>query len=257
MASGSKGNSTYIGTANTKILIDVGVSGKRIQEALTSFHMEGNHIDGIFITHEHADHVKGAGIISRRFHVPIYATEDTWLAMEEGIGKIAPSNKKFVYAGEDCKINDLCVRPFSIPHDAADPVGYTVFSGDKKISVATDIGHVTKELEEHLMDSQVILIEANHDEAMVRNGEYPRYLKERILGENGHLSNHTAGDLLGRVMSERLKHIYLGHLSDDNNYPTLALRTVAEALSKKGIIVGSDIHMELAYKHKCGTKIKI
>ena len=143
IASGSSGNCTYIGTDYTKILIDAGISGKKIEEGLANLKLTGDKIDALFITHEHVDHIKGAGILSRRFDIPIFATPDTWAAMEEGLGRIAPSNKRIVYADEVCAVNDLCVKPFRIPHDAAEPVGYNVFSGEKKITLATDIGHVT------------------------------------------------------------------------------------------------------------------
>lgn len=193
IASGSSGNSLFMGTKHTKILIDAGVSGKRILEGLEKLSLTGDQIDALFITHEHIDHVKGAGVFSRKFDVPIYATMETWDAMEGILGKIAPRNKRFVYEGEPCVINDLCVKPFAIPHDAAAPVGYSVFAGEKKITVATDIGHVTDTIRENITDSDILLLESNHDEDMVKKGRYPWNLKQRILGERGHLSNRTAG----------------------------------------------------------------
>ena len=144
IASGSSGNSTFVGTEYTKILIDAGLSGKRITESLSSLQVMGNDIDALFITHEHIDHIKGAGVLSRKFDIPIYATQGTWEAMENQIGKIAPKNKRFVYTEEQCVINDICLQPFSIPHDAKEPVGYSIATENHKITLATDLGHITE-----------------------------------------------------------------------------------------------------------------
>ena len=254
IASGSSGNSTYIGTAYTKILIDAGVSGKRIQDALGQLGISGEDIDALFLTHEHIDHIQGAGVISRRFHVPIYATEETWAAIGDSLGKIAPDDKRYVYPGEVCAVNDICVRPFSIPHDAAEPVGYNVMAEDRKATLATDIGHVTDEICEALADSDILLLEANHDVEMLKKGGYPRLLKERILGENGHLSNHTAGELLSSVMSGRLKHVFLGHLSKENNTPDLAYGTVERILWEHHIQNGRDLRLDLAGRSAVGRR---
>lgn len=256
IASGSKGNCTYIASPHTKILIDVGVSGKTVTTALESFDIDGNDLSGIFVTHEHTDHIKGAGIISRKYNIPIYATEGTWLCMDHTIGKIAPSNRCIIYAGEPCLVNDLRICPFAIPHDAADPVGYSIFCGDKKVCVATDFGCVTDEIESHLKECDIILLESNHDEGMVQNGGYPLILKRRILGNTGHLSNRTAGALITKIISNKLKYIYLGHLSDENNYPKLALKTVGDILSENGIFVGESLQLKLADQHRCSDKIK-
>lgn len=257
IVSGSSGNSTYIGTKHTKILIDAGVSGKRIEEGLSKLSLSGSDIDALFITHEHADHIKGAGIFSRRFNVPIYATCDTWMAMEKDLGKISPMNKRFVYARESCVINDICVNPFSIPHDAADPVGYNVLVDNKKITVATDIGHVTDEVREGVAESDILLLEANHDVDMLKKGGYPWSLKQRILGDRGHLCNAVSGELLAEVMSGRMKYCFLGHLSDENNTPRLAFDTVEQILKKNKIEVGRHIKMDLAYRYNNGIKVEI
>jgi len=256
MASGSSGNSIYAGTEHTHILFDAGLSGKRIQEGLAEIGVSGNQIDALFITHEHSDHIKGAGILSRRFDIPIYATPGTWEAMESQLGDISYKNKQFIYQGEHCIINDLCIKPFAIPHDAAEPVGYSVMTDQYKMTIATDIGHITDTLRENLMDSNVLLLEANHDIEMLRNGSYPWKLKQRVLGENGHLSNVTAGQLLTDVMSGKLEHVFLGHLSSENNLPSIALRTVAEVLQKNGISIEKNFQMELAHRHKVSRLIE-
>lgn len=257
ISSGSSGNSTYIGTKHTKILVDAGVSGKRIQEGLASLAITGNDIDGLFITHEHSDHIKGAGIFSRRFDVPIFATYETWNAMENNIGKIAPNNKRVIYAGENCILNDLCIKPFNIPHDAAEPVGFNVFADDKKISFLTDVGHITKEIKESIVDSQILLLEANHDLHMLKNGSYPWHLKQRILSDRGHLSNVSAGEILAEIMSGKMKHVLLGHLSDENNEPSLALHTVETILNKHNIQLDKHIKLGMAHRFSNGRKIEV
>lgn len=257
IASGSSGNSTYIGTEYTKILIDAGVSGKTIQDALAGLGLSGGDIDALFLTHEHTDHIRGAGVFSRRFNVPVYATAETWAAIGEGIGKIAPGNRRFVYAGEVCAVNDIRVRPFAIPHDAAEPVGYNVLAEGKKTTLATDIGHVTDGIREAIADSDILLLESNHDEQMLKNGSYSWPLKQRILGDNGHLSNHTAGELLSSVVSGRLKYVFLGHLSAENNTPHLAYDTVEQVLRERHIRVGRDFQMDMAARSQCGLRVRV
>lgn len=257
IVSGSSGNCTYIGTDHTKILVDAGVSGKQIEAGLAKIQLTGADIDAIFITHEHLDHIKGAGIFSRRFNIPIYATCDTWVAMEEGLGKIAHSNKRCVYPQEHYLFNDLVIHPFSIPHDAADPVGYNVLVEKKKITVATDIGHVTDRLRGDLIDSDILLLEANHDRDMLNAGRYPWPLKKRILGDYGHLANDVAGELLASVVTGKMKYAFLGHLSEENNSPRLAFKTVEQILEKNKIEVGRHIQMDMAYRYSHGAKLRL
>lgn len=249
IASGSSGNSIYLGTESTHILIDAGLSGKKIVEGLNELQVSGANIDALFITHEHSDHIKGAGIISRRFDIPIYATMGTWEAMEDEIGSVTPKNRRYVYAGENCIINDICVRPFEIPHDAKEPVAYNIFTENHKITVATDIGHITNEVKEGVADSEILLLESNHDIEMLKNGRYSWPLKKRILGDQGHISNRTAGELLGEIMSSKIKYVYLGHLSDENNQPHLAYETVANVLEQYKIKVGSYLKLDLAARY--------
>lgn len=257
IASGSSGNCTYIGSDHTKILIDAGISGKKIQEGLADLSLTGDQIDALFITHEHVDHIKGAGILSRRFDIPVFATAETWAAMEDSLGKIAPSNKRIIYADEVCAVNDLCVKPFAIPHDAAEPVGYSVFAGEKKLTLATDIGHVTDTIRENIEGSDLLLLESNHDIEMLRKGSYPYHLKQRILGERGHLSNVAAGELLTEVMTGKMRYVFLGHLSDENNNPHLAYETVENILRNKQIEVGTHLRMDMANRFHNGVKVEL
>lgn len=256
VVSGSSGNSVYIGTDYTHLLIDAGVSGKAIQEGLSTINVEGGMLDGIFITHEHSDHIKGVGVLSRRFDLPIYATEGTWNAMESGLGKIARKNKKIIYSGEKLELNDLVISPFDIPHDAAEPVGYSVMAGDVKMTVATDLGHISDSVKNGIADSDILLLEANHDIDMLKRGPYPYTLKQRILGEFGHLANENAGKLLSEMTTKRLKHVFLGHLSSENNTPSLAYKAVESILYENGIKVGRDFSMELANRHSISRCIE-
>lgn len=257
IASGSSGNSIFVATQYTNVLIDAGLSGKRITEALTSFNIAGNTIDALFITHEHTDHIKGAGVLSRKFDIPIYATWGTWEAMENQIGKIAEKNKRFVYEEEYCVINDICMCPFALPHDAAEPVGYSIETENHKMTIATDLGHVTENIKQKLYGSEIVLLEANHDEKMVKNGCYPEYLKKRILGEKGHISNHTAGNLLCDIMSEKLKYVFLGHLSQENNRPDLAYQTVQNILQKNHIESGKHFQLDMASRQNISRMIEL
>lgn len=257
LASGSSGNSIYLGTDDTKILIDAGLSGKKINENLCKKGIDCKNIDAIFVTHEHKDHIKGVGILSRRYDIPVYATPGTWDGMKDEIGEIMPHNIKYVYAEENCIINDICIKPFLIPHDANEPVAYNIFVDNKKATVATDLGHITKPILEKLTDSNILLLEANHDTRMLKEGPYPYYLKERILGKFGHISNVIAGKVLREIFNSKLTYVYLGHLSEQNNVPKLAFDTVKSILEKEGIIIGRDINIEMASRYEASTKVEV
>jgi phosphoribosyl 1,2-cyclic phosphodiesterase len=257
IASGSSGNSIYVGTSNTHILIDAGLSGKKIQQGLKDIDVPGDKLNAIFITHEHSDHIKGAGILSRRFNIPIYATCGTWLGMQDQLGNISEENKKIVLKEKDCVIEDLCIHAYDIPHDANEPVGYSVISEEYKVTIATDIGHITDTIIENIKGSDALLLEANHDVNMLKAGAYPYYLKQRILGDFGHLSNETSGELLCKVVDGKLKHVLLGHLSQENNFPELAFETVAGILKSNGIALGSYLNMGMAPRYDCSPIINL
>ena len=248
IASSSSGNCIYIGTNDTHILIDAGLSGINIQKGLQALELDAGELDAIFVTHEHTDHVRGAGILSRRFDIPVFATQKTWTHIERfgSVGNIADKNRCFVYAGENCIVNDMAVKAFNIPHDAADPVGYTVSAFGHKVAVATDIGVITDTIKENITDCSAILIESNHDIEMLENGKYPRDLKNRIRSNRGHLSNCSTGKFLSEIMNERLKHIFLGHLSEENNLPLVALDTVTSMLKAVGAFEAYEFKLCLA-----------
>ncbi|MCB2290369.1 MBL fold metallo-hydrolase [Clostridium sp. CS001] len=243
--SGSSGNSIFVASQNTRILVDAGMPGKSIESALKQIDQNPNQIDGIFITHEHSDHIKGAGIISRKYDTPIYANENTWRAMEGKIGKIKESNIKII---EDnyVDIKDMHIVNYNISHDAAAPVGFALYSGKKKVCIATDLGYFSEEVENMIKDADVILLESNHDVEMVKFGPYPYPLKRRILSDVGHLSNEACGKAIVKIMNDKQKHIILGHLSKTNNYPDLAYQTVVSVLKENYIEVGRDISLNLA-----------
>ena len=243
--SGSSGNSIFVASENTKILVDVGMPGKSIESALKHINQNPNGIDGIFITHEHSDHIKGAGIISRKYDIPIYANEYTWNAMENKIGKVKESNIRVIH--NNCvDIKDMHIINYRISHDAAAPIGYAMCSGDKKACIATDLGYFSEEVRTIIRDADVILLESNHDVEMVKFGPYPYPLKRRILSDVGHLSNEACGKAIVEIMNHKQKHIFLGHLSKTNNHPDLAYQTVVNILKENYIEIGRDISLNLA-----------
>jgi len=253
--SGSSGNCQYIKTDNATILIDAGLSGKKIQQEIVNIGEDPKKIDAIFITHEHIDHVQGAGIMSRRLNVPIYANRETWEAMSAVIGDIKTENIKIL---DDCaEIGDLTIIPFDISHDSSHPVGYNVFCKNKKISLVTDTGCVNDLIINSIMDSDILLIESNHDEDMVLIGPYPWPLKRRVLGEYGHMSNDTAGELISKVVRKGNEIVLLGHLSKENNFPQLAYKTVENILRENSIEVNPGVCLEMTYRDRASKFYEI
>ena len=259
IASGSSGNCIYVGDDTTHILIDAGISGKRIEAGLNSIGVSGKDLDAVFVTHEHIDHISGIGVLSRKYDVPIYATSGTiaGISTTRSVGDIDGQLYQVIHKNENITVGGLLIKAVPISHDAAEPVGYNVFSGKKKVTLATDIGHVTDTIRESLADSDLLLLEANHDVDMLKRGGYPWALKQRILGENGHLSNHTAGELLTEVMTGKMKYVFLGHLSDENNNPHLAYETVEGILRKNRIAVGTQVKMDMASRFQNGVKVEL
>lgn len=228
IASGSSGNCIYVGSDNTHLLIDVGISGKRIDEGLRELELSGNDIDGILITHEHIDHIGGLGVMARKYNIPVYTTRDTIEAIKkyDKLGNVEYDIFHPIAPDVDWKIKDLTIKAFSTSHDAVDSVAYTVSSGGKKCAVATDMGIFSGYTVQNLKGCNTILLEANHDVRMLQVGPYPYQTKQRILSDNGHLSNELSGRLLSEILSDKMEHILLGHLSKENNMPELAYETV-------------------------------
>lgn len=248
--SGSSGNSIFVGSEKAKILIDAGLPGKKIDEALNYIGQNPSEIDGIFITHEHIDHIKGVGVLSRKYDIPIYAPHDTWVAMENTIGKIKEHNIKVMDRRSTVSIKDIEIKSFIIPHDAAAPVGYTINLDKKQASVVTDFGTFTREIEDNIKNSDVILIESNYNPQMLDFGPYPYNLKQRIKDIHGHLSNEECGEAIVKILNNGLgKNIILGHLSNTNNTPELAELTVKDILTSNDIKIGSDVFLSMANRH--------
>lgn len=228
--SGSSGNCLLIQTSDTKILIDAGESAKKISTALSSMDIDPTQIDAILVTHEHSDHVRGLGTFSKKYDIPVFANSKTWDAMPEQSSKISENNMKKFTIEENFEIGDLKIHPFKIPHDAANPCGFNIFYNDTKISIATDLGHITSNIAHKLEDSKFILLESNYDPEILKCSAYPYLLKRRIAGPNGHLPNSDAGKIVSFLMNSGLESVMLGHLSRENNFPELAYKTVVDTL---------------------------
>ncbi|HJB89752.1 MAG TPA: MBL fold metallo-hydrolase [Candidatus Blautia excrementigallinarum] len=233
IASGSSGNCIYVGSDCAHVLIDAGISGRRVEAGLNSLELTGRDLDGILITHEHSDHIKGLGVLARKYGIPIYATGGTVDAMVRSgsLGKIPEGIFREIREDEPFLIKDLVINPFTIPHDAAQPVGYRLECGEHSVGIATDLGKYNEYIIENLQNLDALLLEANHDIRMLQVGRYPYYLKQRIMGDRGHLSNENAGQLLCRLLHDNLKAVFLGHLSKENNYEELAYETVCSEVT--------------------------
>ncbi len=228
IASGSSGNCTFVGSTQTKLLVDAGISGKRIENGLNSIEVSPQDIQGVLITHEHADHIQGVGVLARRYNTPIYGTAETINSILKinSIGRIPEELLHYVVPDQAFQINDITVEPFSTSHDASNPVCYAFQADGHKIGMATDLGKYDDYIIEKLAGAEILLLEANHDVNMLMVGGYPYYLKQRILGDRGHLSNENSARLICKLFHEKLKHITLAHLSQENNYEELAYETV-------------------------------
>lgn len=255
LRSGSRGNAVLVYTDHTKILVDCGVSGKTVADSLLSMDIDPTELSAIVVTHEHRDHIAGIGVMTRRYGLPVYANRETWRAMEKDVGKIRPQNVRIFDEDQAFEIGDVGILPFSIPHDAANPVGYTFTRGSDKVAVATDIGQLQPELFRALRGSRAVLLEANHDVNLLEMGRYPLPLKRRIRGSMGHLSNDDAGKAAEFLVKLGARHIVLGHLSEENNYPQLALQTVVNVLNEAGIRLGEDVNLAVASRAAVGAAV--
>ena len=233
IASGSSGNCIFIGDGGSSVLIDAGISAKRIEAGLNGIGHTSRDIDAILVTHEHSDHIKGLGILARRYGIPVYLTPGTAEALKGmlSLGKIDEGLLMPVREDTAFSVGSLKILPFRISHDAAQPVAYRVESGNKRCAVATDLGEFTDYTVRSLTDLDVLLIESNHDVRMLQAGPYPYYLKRRIMSEKGHLSNEDAGRILTKLLWDGMKHVFLGHLSRENNFEELAFETVSTEIT--------------------------
>ncbi len=245
LASGSSGNCYLVRTESTSVLVDAGISKKKIQEGLCTLGIQLESIQGLLITHEHTDHTKSVSTVSKGCpKLEIYATDGTWENMEQEV----PSTRRHsVKAGELFSIGDLQVRPFCLSHDAAQPVGYSFLSGGKQITVVTDTGCCSEEILNQAQKADLLVLEANHDVDMLRIGKYPWFLKQRVLSDQGHLSNEAAGHCIVELLrrEEKQRCVVLAHLSRENNFPEMAYQTVKNILEDADYYIGNQVRLGL------------
>ncbi len=244
LASGSSGNAVFIEMGGHKILIDAGISTRRIEQGLAAVGIEVSQLDAVLITHEHSDHIKGLDVLVRRYKLPVYTRAATW---EKIPCRDQLPQECCRELGASLTIGSMKIEPFAIPHDAVDPVGFSILQGKLKWVLATDLGEVTPTVETALDYADTVILEANHDPLMLKEGPYPSYLKKRISGPKGHLSNQEAGRVLARVSHSGAMRVFLAHLSQQNNFPHLALQTVGEILQKNGCNVGEEILLQRTF----------
>lgn len=246
--SGSSGNAVYVGCDDAHLLVDAGMSGSRIAAALSGIGVNPGSLSGILVTHEHIDHIRGIGVMSRKFDVPIYATEGTWEAMGDKLGAIASKNRCYIEPEIGFHLGPVEITPFSTPHDAADSVGYAFELDRARFALATDLGCIRDSWLKHVLGADAVLLESNFDPDMLKAGPYPYDLKKRILSRRGHLSNDEAGEVAAKLVQHGARQIVLGHLSKENNFPELALRCTEIALMAEGIEVGEDVDVRVALR---------
>ena len=255
--SGSSGNCYYLGTATDGLLVDIGVGIRTLKKHFKEYGVSLNTIQHILITHDHADHIKSVGAFSHDYHVPVFATEKVHVGIDHNYcvqRKLSSEMKRMLIPGETVRVGDFLVTPFPVPHDASENVGYQIEVEGITFVIMTDAGSVTEEMKKRISEADYLVIEANHDVEMLQGGPYPQYLKERINSPSGHLSNTECGKVLAENMSEKLKHVWLCHLSEENNHPELARKTVDATLRSYGIIPGKDLELDvLKRKLPCGT----
>lgn len=250
LASGSSGNSIFVETEKIRILIDVGLSGKQLEQRLRLIHIDPSTISAILISHEHIDHVKGLGVFSRRYQIPIYLNESTFQSLPKNVGEIPAQFIHFVETGSSFELADLHIDSFPISHDAADPMAFTFTHQRERLAVVTDLGYVNQKIIDRVSGADTFIWESNHDIEMLRMGTYPWNLKRRILSDVGHLSNQDAGEALASCLRGDGQQIFLAHLSRDNNLTELAHLTVKNILEDAGFSVGRGVQLLQTYEDR-------
>ncbi|MER2169248.1 Phosphoribosyl 1,2-cyclic phosphodiesterase [Paenisporosarcina quisquiliarum] len=243
LASGSSGNAVYVENEEHSFLVDVGLSGKKMDELFQEIDRDIKKLSGIFITHEHSDHIKGLGVLARKYGVPIFANEKTWSAMDPLIGKV-PLDQRFLFDMETVKqFGSIDIQSFAVSHDAADPMFYIFHENDRKLVLITDTGYVSDRMKGLIKGADSFVFESNHDVSMLQMGRYPWSVKRRILSDVGHVSNEDAAVAMSEVIDLKNTNIYLSHLSKDNNMKDLARMSVAQTLQSCGVIAGEYVHL--------------
>lgn len=243
LASGSTGNAIYVETGEKRVLIDAGLSGKKIEAAMSRIGRSLTDVDALLISHEHSDHIKGAGVLARKYQLPIYANEKTWLAMDGMLGKVSPEQKFHFQRDQLLTFGDLDIESFGVSHDAADPMFFSFMHGKRKLTILTDTGYVSDRMAGMAKSANKLIFESNHDTEMLRMGRYPWSVKRRILGDEGHVSNVDAGVALHEIIGQEPTDVYLAHLSLDNNMKELARMTVEQTLQQYDRPVGDSIRL--------------
>ncbi|MBN6187267.1 MBL fold metallo-hydrolase [Aneurinibacillus sp. BA2021] len=243
LASGSTGNSFFIESKNSKVLVDAGLSGKQVEKLLSEAGVSAQDLDAILITHEHSDHIKGVGVLARRYQLPVYANSKTWEQLDRQLGTIAEDQRLIMEVGDTVEFGDMKVESYGISHDAAEPMAFCFYEDDAKVSLTTDLGYVSQRIKDTIRGSDAYIFESNHDVEMLRMGSYPWNTKRRILSDVGHLSNETAGEALGDILAGKGEKVYLAHLSKENNMTELARLTVKNILQEYGFEDGSDVEL--------------
>lgn len=244
-ASGSSGNSYYLGTRRQGILIDAGISARTIRNNLRQMGLDFHNIAGVLVTHDHADHIRAVGTLGERFHIPIYGTKEihTGIDRNYGVKEKLRTCRKYFEKGVPFILADMTINSFAISHDSTDCVGYIIDAAGQRFMMATDVGCVDDVFCQYMETVNHIVIEANHDEQMLLGGPYPSYLKSRILSDTGHMSNRTCGNILAQHYRPQLHNIYLCHLSHENNTPEAAYNTIRTALENIGAEIGTDVNL--------------
>ena len=246
--SGSSGNCYYLFTDNDGLMIDVGVGLRTLKKHFTQYGLNMHDIHHVLVTHDHADHVKSVGSLSKTFGLPVYATRKVHNGIDINYcvkQKVPAERVRVIEKTVTFSIGDFVVTPFNVPHDSLDNVGYKIVCDGVTFCLMTDIGHVTDEMKQFIKEANYLVIEANHDEQMLAAGPYPQYLKQRIASSTGHLSNRGCGEAIGENASENLRYVWACHLSAENNHPVLAHKTIEEVLARYGMKSGVDFGFEV------------
>ena len=246
--SGSSGNCYYLGTATDGLMIDIGVGIRTLKKYCKDYGIQLQSVKHLLVTHDHADHIKSVGAFSYEYHVPVYATKAVHVGIDHNYcitRKVSDEMKRYVEPGKPFTVGAFHVRPFAVPHDASENVGYEIQVEGVSLVIMTDAGSVTEEMKATIARANYLVIEANHDVEMVESGPYPPYLKKRILSPSGHLSNTDCGKVIAENMTESLRRVWLCHLSEENNHPELARKTVETILRSYGIVPGKDVELDV------------
>lgn len=271
-SSGSSGNCYLVKTRKTALLVDAGISTKRILAGLAETGTAPEQVQGLLITHEHADHVKSIGTLSKKLpHLHIYANENTWNELNSGQTEVLEEKRRVFEKEEQFQIGDIMVKAFAVSHDAADPVGFSFYHGEKQISIVTDTGYISEEILQEISGAKILILEANHDIEMLKFGRYPWFLKQRVLGPEGHLSNIAAGEailhwLAGNVQEDAQDElectsnqpcVILAHLSRENNFPEMAYQTIKNILEENEFYIGKHISVSTLVRDELSNVFSI